>query len=551
MSDSGPVAADEDRPLSGRAWVDSADRFFDWAGDRCNPILIKEARQALKSKHFIWTFGVLLFGAWTWTIIGTMLMMPGIYYAAAGNVMLLGYYWVLAVPMMLVAPMAAHRSLVAEREDGTFEVLSISTLTSYQIIYGKLTSTVLQLIIYFTALVPCVAFTYMLRGVDLPSIALIVTTTFLTAIFLVVIGLFFATLATTRSLQSIMMLLLLGVIILAEYLHGQFAISLLRNGVTGENTESLVLITALGTFYVATSIFLLVAGASSISAASENKSTRLRIMMLVIQALSLFWATFLLLYIQAEGRDYARSIFMDFFPNTRVVIMIFLGLFAMYWMGMGGLMLGESANLSSRVRRGLPRSFLGRVYLTWLNPGPGTGMVFAITNFLGLILWVKIMESNFGNVSFLKTGDTTAVAITIVGYMMFYMGLAHLLVSAVRTQADVSPFIALIAMLLLMSLSCIIPYSAGLYMNNFRNFEWDSSQITNWGWTMQQFIIGADEAHVPWVVLLMGLVSVALNLWYVGRDVMIQRISTPDRVLAELATLEPPRADDESIDPLA
>ncbi|QDV69792.1 ABC-2 family transporter protein [Rosistilla carotiformis] len=531
-------------------WIQRIDAFFDRAGDWCNPILVKEARQALKSRQFIWTFAVLLLGAWIWSFAGTLLMMPGIYYVPGGRAMLLGYYWVLAVPMMLVAPMAANRSLVAEREDGTYEVLSITTLSSYQIILGKLASSVLQLVIYFTALVPCVAFTYILRGIDLPSIALLIASTFLTSVFMVVVGLFLASISNTRSLQSLLMIGMLLLVLLAEYLHGAFAMTLMTSGIRSDDSELLVLLLAIFTLYLVVSIFLIVASAASLSPVSENRSTRLRIMMLVLQGVAIFWALYLIMYSNDLGVRFSRSMFYDFFPGrgTGIVILV---LSAFYWIAMGGLMLGESETLSARVRRGLPKTFLGRVLLTWLNPGPGTGMVFAISSFAGIVAAIYALEA-WGVIHRVANNQSTVpLGMTLLGYMMFFLGITHLLVSLVRGKGSVTPFVSLVATLLMMSLGCIIPYSIGLYVNNFRSFTWDETQITNWAWTLRQFANGATAVSIPWMVLTMGLLAVAANLLYVGRDVMIRRVSTPQRVLDELAALNPMPESETPIDPLA
>src|SRR5690606_21444363 len=39
-------------------------------GERLNPILVKEARQALKSRQFTVTFTLMLVAAWVWSILG-------------------------------------------------------------------------------------------------------------------------------------------------------------------------------------------------------------------------------------------------------------------------------------------------------------------------------------------------------------------------------------------------------------------------------------------------------------------------------------------------
>ncbi len=50
-------------PPSESTWLDRIDRWCESFGDTLNPILVKETRQALKSRQFVMTFSVLLFAA--------------------------------------------------------------------------------------------------------------------------------------------------------------------------------------------------------------------------------------------------------------------------------------------------------------------------------------------------------------------------------------------------------------------------------------------------------------------------------------------------------
>ena len=119
------------------------ERALEWASEWLNPILVKEARQALKSKQFALPFSLLLACAWGWSLLGVALISPGVYYAPSGVYMLNGYYLVLAFPLLVIVPFAAFRSLASEREDGTYELLSITALGPRQIIAGKLGGAVL------------------------------------------------------------------------------------------------------------------------------------------------------------------------------------------------------------------------------------------------------------------------------------------------------------------------------------------------------------------------------------------------------------------------
>src|SRR5436853_1378026 len=158
-------AASGAAPLATR-WA-TIEALLDRIGDRLNPILVKEARQAMKSRQFVVTFTLLLIGGWAWTVLFIAAGIPAIYYSPVGPALLRGYFLVLSVPLLIVVPYAAFRSLAGEWEDGTFELLSITALSARQIVTGKLASAVLQMMVYYSALAPCIAFTYLLRGIDI------------------------------------------------------------------------------------------------------------------------------------------------------------------------------------------------------------------------------------------------------------------------------------------------------------------------------------------------------------------------------------------------
>ena len=60
-------AAKEELPLVSY-WA-KIEALLDRLGDRLNPILVKEARQAMKSRQFVVTFSLLLICGWIWTVL--------------------------------------------------------------------------------------------------------------------------------------------------------------------------------------------------------------------------------------------------------------------------------------------------------------------------------------------------------------------------------------------------------------------------------------------------------------------------------------------------
>ncbi len=244
-------------------WLRRVDRWAKLAGDAINPILVKETRQALKSRQFVVTFSLLLFAAMSWTIVGSLFLMPQIYFLPSGPTMLIGYYLVLAVPMLLVVPLAAYRSLEGEIDDGTLELLSVTSLSPRQIVLGKLGSAALQMMLYFVALFPCVAYAYTLRGVDLPTLGLLMAMLIVFGLTLTVVAIFFAPMARARSTQVSTLLCVMGTLIAGEIGTGSLAIGLIQEGNPLPSSVTVFMLLSVLMFAVSLSAVLLMATSAS------------------------------------------------------------------------------------------------------------------------------------------------------------------------------------------------------------------------------------------------------------------------------------------------
>ncbi|HTI52214.1 MAG TPA: hypothetical protein VL475_14725, partial [Planctomycetaceae bacterium] len=71
--------------------------FPDRASDWLNPILVKETRQALKSRQFVATFFLVLVASWLISVIGFVWSGAGIEYRELGQHFFQAYYVVLAI----------------------------------------------------------------------------------------------------------------------------------------------------------------------------------------------------------------------------------------------------------------------------------------------------------------------------------------------------------------------------------------------------------------------------------------------------------------------
>lgn len=157
------------------------DRRLEQAGDRLNPILLREVRQWLRSRHFVGMFllllGICWFAAMFESIIpGSALRLltysPWVQLYPDGQSLFAFYFLVLATSVFLTVPVTAFFNFTREFANDAIETLHMTPLASARIAWGKLQTALVQMGLYFAAVTPFVSLTYLLRGIDLMTIVL-------------------------------------------------------------------------------------------------------------------------------------------------------------------------------------------------------------------------------------------------------------------------------------------------------------------------------------------------------------------------------------------
>jgi len=534
-----PIAVALARESAVSRWWGAVDRALTWTGDRLNPILVKETRQALKSKQFAITFGLLLVCGWVWSILGVAYSGPEIYYSARGPDMFFGYYLILSFPLLVIVPYGAFRSLAGEQEDRTYELLSITALGPRQIIRGKLGSAVLQMLVYLSAISPCLAFTYMLRGIDFPTILFILFWTALASLGLAVIGLLAGTITSEKHWQVVLSVILIAGLLFTFFMSWPLVAAALEGlGFAFTYSEFWQANASTLTGYAGFFMLIFYAAAAQITFPSDNRSTRLRVTMAVLQLLLIGWVTWF--WITSLRGD-------DEFIYASVSMLL------AYWFVMGMFVTGESPELSPRVKRDLPQSFLGRAFLTWFNPGPGTGYLFVFCNlaaaFLVLAVGVAVVDQGgFVGLSGWRTVEAAQLlAFTGLGtgYVVFYLGLGLLTVRLLRRLTYVGLMLSLVVHPLLVLIGIFVPLVI-YWMSDLRYMDYSLLHLTNPFWSLVEL---ADRPRIDGemtmllILVLGGAAIVAvLNMPAVVRELRHVRVAKPKRVAAEDAEREALRA---------
>lgn len=521
-----PFAPDGD-PNNWRAKLDPwLDRGSEWL----NPILVKESRQAFKSRQFVATFSLLLICCWLWSLFLVAIRSPGIYYAPAGRTLLVGYYLILVFPLVIIIPFSAFRSLAAERDDGTYELLSISTLRPRQIITGKMSSSMLQMLIYLSVLTPCMTFSYLLRGVDIAIIILLVFYSALGCWFLSGMGLMLATLTGPRHWQvfaSVFFILLLAVTWFTASMAGAAGISeapAIDLGFWGFWYLNGAVISGL----VAGGAMFLMAATARITPRSENRSTFLRFGMFACQLVFFFWC--IMFCVKAQITENVRA--------DNDILLIYQIWAATGWVLFGGLMIGEDHLLSPRIRRGLPQSALSRVFLTLFYPGPGTGYLFAIANMFMMFVGCCILSTYCDGGSRLQ--QYTLSSWVLVCYMTIYLGIARLILRWMGKHSSTGPVLGLLTLAILAGvlplLSMIVQFAT--IGDNYTLF-----QLPNVFWTFVEVADNGSRTSMDGVVSIVlsvaAFVVFLLNMMRMSSQLQMETTVVPKRVVADEERLNP------------
>lgn len=522
-----------DRPTPARldtsGWLETIDRWAVAAGDRINPILVKETRQALKSRQFLVTFATLLVAALGWTIAGSLSMMPQIYTSPSAPRMLIGYYVLLAIPMLLIVPLAAYRSLEAEIDDGTLELLSITTLSPWQIVLGKLASASLQMLLYLVTLFPCVAYAYTLRGVDLPALALMMTILIVSALTLTVFALSFAPLARGRTGRISTLLVVMAVLLLVQYLIGFAVVSMILYGNPLSLPLTGYLLFAVTAVAIVVCHLLLTATAAQLTPESENRSSPIRRSMLALTVLMAAMTAFAIEN-AGNGRD-ADEIAM----GSLSIAMMSLGLL---WTFAGAMMAAESSTLTPRIQRELPGNFLSRMLLTFFTPGPATGLVFASLVVLVLLgsIWLALdVIASSSNIVLGNRERRAAMNMTLAYacYLIMFLNLVRWIVAVVRINNHPRVEIGIAALVVVAVLTALVPYSIGLHWNDYRPYAYSYWQVTNWFWTLGLIVDDSLPSGVIETLVVGAIVAFLFSLATVGTRALPSRTATPEAVLKE------------------
>lgn len=477
-------------------WTAVNNRLSDWI----NPIAIKEMRQAVKGRILTWM--LILFLLVQLIIMGGGMLLNEFSTADfnAGPPLLAALLFSLLVICLLFLPAIFGLRLSSERVQGRIDLLFVTDMSPYSIIWGKTLAGIGLTLLLFSTSMPFLTLTYLLRGVDLPSIFIMMVLNFIVVVLTIQAALFLACFPGGLISRGIRFLFGLGGAIFALSMMSSLSFSLTMSGIGSQlGTWQFwgPALTVAGFILLAMG-FLYVLSAVAISPPSSNRAPVVRIYLLVIWLSTSLCC--LLWYLNTHEREIAL---VWLFPMLILFCLSFV------------VSLSERYDYGPRIRAKIPRRRLLRIPLFFLYSGACGGMFFSLL-MMGLTLGVFYLFCTIDPIiEKVLTQDVHMMIMTSCLYLICY-GLSALLLRRLFFSKDHPNVTTVMISLILMTSISLAPYL----------FAWifvyrDIDRIPDY-WSLGNPLIVFMEPTILGdalnLTIVWALVVLALNVpWFAGQ----------------------------------
>ncbi|MBI5851965.1 MAG: hypothetical protein HZB39_13205 [Planctomycetes bacterium] len=479
-----------------------AERF----SDRLNPILIRELHQSLGGRVFIGTLSLACFAivalalAFTWASGGEQ---------RNGADLLTGCTSCLAVLCLIIVPMQAFTSTRQEVSGGTAAQLLMTRLRPRRIVSGKLAAAMLQFALFLSVFAPLIAITYLLGGIDVPTILVLLVFAVLASITAVAFAVAMATISATRQLQHLIQALTLAGLFVAGFSAMIGSWGLVRElSQLVRFDEFWIVFTSTVLMFAAGAVLCGMIAAASLAHAYENRSTGFRLFAFGLLLAVMPWCLFVLPGIAIDEAP-------AFISATLALVL------APFWLWANC----EDASLSPRVRTLVPRGSALAAAATPFLPGGQRGFVFTLL-LAGLGIGVGLLTPLLGGVHAQREGRD--ICLVSWSYVVLYAAIARLL----RTRLRRGRAGSILAFALVLAIAIAAPIAVlivDLFL--FSDVTWHLGHLTNPIFTIDQI----NRHPRAWIGLPIGAGALALLLGAVNARSGFREVSVASRERRELA----------------
>ena len=356
--------------------------FLSWREWEMNPIVIKELRQGVRS----WTVTgmlllflvVLFFTSLGFLVTQSFDVSPNM---QLGGSMFSSFVVILAGASVFFIPLYTGIRVAAERQENNPDLLYVTSLSPARIIFGKFLCSGYIAVLFFSACMPFMAFTNLLRGVDLPTVFFILFFLFLVVCAANMVAIFLACLPASRPFKILFALagffasfMIIGSLVGISFTFMRSGVGAMMSG----RDFWIGTATAVGIGLMATGLFF-VLSVALITPPSANRALPVRLYMTAIWViggiLTFSWV--------AQTGD-AERLYAWTFPTFGMMMFALLA------------SISNTDQLSLRVRRTIPRSALKRFFAFFFFNGAAGGLLWVA----GIMVTTWFLTNSYGPASF-------------------------------------------------------------------------------------------------------------------------------------------------------
>ena len=268
--------------------------WLDEKSDLLSPLVVKEVRQVVRGREFSLSFGACLLAGLIVAFLGATDAVAG---GTAGRWTFGALMMCLAFLGLIVVPLGAFNALRREQLEQTFDLITLTSLSSRRVVVGKLMAHAVRLTTLFAAMAPFVTMSFLLGGVDFISIAVSLVVLFMASLLACALCIFLSTIARSRAVSgvvyvvmgiAVLFVLFLSIPVFRVLSSGMFFALSGQPGVTvGQLFWTLAIIT---TVWIAMLINLVLLAVNRLSLPTEDSVTYLRLGFLAQLLVMAGWA---------------------------------------------------------------------------------------------------------------------------------------------------------------------------------------------------------------------------------------------------------------------
>jgi hypothetical protein len=183
------------------------------------------------------------------------------------------------------------------------------------------------------------------------------------------------------------------------------------------------------------------------------------------------------------------------------------------------------------------------MFLTWFNPGSGTGYFFTLVNVGVMLLTFAAVITGAVGLGLTTVGRLDAERVlhfTIAGWFLMagYLGVGRLLVLLGRHRVPSGPVFSFLVQVVLVTFGVLVPIVVQLSLFGAQDFNYTPLQLTNPFWTLVEMLFepnsfATERSLACGIIAVGGGLLMLVHFVLTIREVEQTRLLAPQRVLEE------------------